>query len=74
MSASAIHPGMTATAAVTGLPTAPMLARAERLLLGVRLTLAMLAAGLLVLALAWEFFVPDGTPLATLVAGAAAAL
>jgi Zn2+/Cd2+-exporting ATPase len=74
MSASATHPGMTATAAVTGFPTSPILARPERLLLGARLTLAMLAAGLLLVALAWDFLIPDGKPLATLVAGLAAAL
>lgn len=67
-------PGARATAAITGLPTAPMLAQAERLLLGARLTLAMLAAGLLLVALAWEYLVPNGSAVATLVAGAAAAL
>jgi len=54
--------------------SAPVLAPAERLLLGTKLTLAMLSAGLLLVALAWEFAVPDGAALATLVAGAAAAL
>ncbi|PPQ34203.1 HAD-IC family P-type ATPase, partial [Rhodopila globiformis] len=67
-------PGARATAAITRLSTAPMLARAERLLLGARLTLAMLAAGLLLVALAWEYLVPNGSAVATLVAGAAAAL
>ena len=61
-------------AAVTGLSAAPVLARAERLLLGARLTLAMLAAGLLLVAVGWELAVPDGIALATLVACAAASL
>lgn len=74
MSATAADPGFAAPAAITGLSEAPILRRAERLLLGARLTLAMLAAGLLLIALGWEFFVPDGKPVATLVAGAAAAL
>ncbi|CAH2604332.1 Heavy metal translocating P-type ATPase [Rhodovastum atsumiense] len=64
---------MSMSATVTELPTG-MLARSERLLLGARLTLAMLAAGLLVVALAWEFAVPEGTAVATLVASTAAAL
>ncbi len=51
-----------------------LLARAERLLLGVRLTLALLAAGLLVMAVGWEFVFPDQAPLANLIAGAAATL
>jgi Zn2+/Cd2+-exporting ATPase len=51
-----------------------LLAGAERLLLGVRLTLALLAAGLLVVALGWEFAFPDDAELANLVAGAAAIL
>ncbi len=51
-----------------------LLARAERLLLAVRLTLAMLAAGLLVIALGWRWAFPADTALASLVAGVAAAL
>lgn len=51
-----------------------LLARTERLLLGAQLALAMLSAGLLAVAVAWEFFVPDAGPLATLVASVAAAL
>ncbi len=51
-----------------------LLAGAERLLLGLRLTLALLAAGLLVVAVGWEFAFPDDAGLANLVAGAAAAL
>ena len=49
-----------------------LLARAERLLLGLRLTLALLAAGLLLVAVGWEFAFPDDAALANLVAGAAA--
>jgi heavy metal translocating P-type ATPase len=51
-----------------------LLARAERLLLAVRLTLAMLSAGLLVLALFWQWAFPADTALAGLIAGTAAAL
>ncbi len=51
-----------------------LLARAERLLLALRLTLAMLAAGLLLVAVGWQFAFPAETDLANLVAGAAAAL
>jgi heavy metal translocating P-type ATPase len=51
-----------------------LLARAERLLLGVRLTLALLSAGLLAVAVVWAFVFPDQTDLANLVAGAAAIL
>jgi len=51
-----------------------LLARAERLLLGLRLTLALLAAGLLLVAVGWEFAFPDDAALANLVAGAAAIL
>jgi len=51
-----------------------LLAGAERLLLGVRLTLALLAAGLLVVAVVWQFAFPDDAALANLVAGAAAIL
>jgi heavy metal translocating P-type ATPase len=51
-----------------------LLARAEQILLAVRLTLAMLAAGLLLLALLWQWAFPNDTALATLVAGGAAIL
>jgi heavy metal translocating P-type ATPase len=51
-----------------------LLERAERLLLAVRLTLAMLAAGLLVLSLLWAWAFPQGAALANLVAGGAAIL
>lgn len=66
---------------VTALPapaiTAPhvgLLARAERMLLAARLTLAMLAAGLLVLSLLWQWFSPEQRALADLTAGCAAVL
>jgi heavy metal translocating P-type ATPase len=51
-----------------------LLARAERWLLGAQLTLAMLSAGLLAVAVAWEFLVPGAAALASLVASVAAAL
>jgi heavy metal translocating P-type ATPase len=51
-----------------------LLVRTERLLLGLRLTLALLAAGLLVVAVGWEIAFPDEAALANLVAGAAAVL
>jgi Cd2+/Zn2+-exporting ATPase len=51
-----------------------LLVRAERLLLGLRLTLALLAAGLLVVAVGWEIAFPDDAALANLVAGVAAIL
>jgi heavy metal translocating P-type ATPase len=47
---------------------------AERGLLAARLTLAMLAAGLLAIAVAWEFAAPSQQALADLVAGVAAVL
>jgi Zn2+/Cd2+-exporting ATPase len=50
------------------------LAWLERLVLRVQLTLAMLAAGLLAVALGWEWAFPQQTALATLVAGVAAVL
>ena len=53
---------------------ASLLALAERGLLAVRLTLAMIAGGLLVVAVLWEFFFPDQRMLADLVAGGAALL
>ena len=51
-----------------------LLARAERWLLGAQLTLAMLSAGLLALAVTWEVLAPDAAALAGLVAAVAAAL
>ena len=62
------------TIALPGLPAPGLLARAERWLLGAQLTLAMLSAGLLALAVAWEFLVPGAAALANLVASLAAAL
>lgn len=51
-----------------------LLARAERLLLAVRLTIALLATGLLIVAVGWEYLFPDDAPLANMVAGVAALL
>ena len=51
-----------------------LLSRRERLSLGLRMGLSMLAAGLLLIALLWQFVVPDGQDVAQLVAAAAAAL
>ncbi len=51
-----------------------LLARSERLILAVRLTLAMLAAGLLLLAVVWQWAFPGEATLAQLIAGVAAAL
>jgi Cd2+/Zn2+-exporting ATPase len=51
-----------------------MLSRAERWSLAMRLTLALLAAGLLVVAILWEAVFPERAALANLVAGLAAAL
>nr|WP_294577396.1 cation-translocating P-type ATPase [uncultured Rhodopila sp.] len=51
-----------------------LLARTEQLLLGAQLTLAMLSAGLLGLAVLWQFAVPGDTGVASLVAALAAAL
>ena len=54
-------------------PRAPgILARSERLVLALRLTLALLATGLLALSLLWRWLVPAGAPVAELVAGIAA--
>ncbi len=69
--AAAVGP---ATADAAGGARAGLLARAERVLLAVRLTLAMLSAGLLALALAWRWAFPAEEAVANLVAGAAAAL
>jgi heavy metal translocating P-type ATPase len=66
---------MSATTLPLPTPTFPgLLASAERLLLALRLTLAMLAAGLLALALLWQYAFPADAPLAALIAGAAALL
>ncbi len=51
-----------------------MLSPAERWSLGMRLTLALFAGGLLVVAILWEAVFPDDSALANLVAGLAAAL
>jgi heavy metal translocating P-type ATPase len=51
-----------------------LLSRTERRLLGVQLTMAMLAGGLLLLALGLRLLAPDQADVAELVAGAAAAL
>jgi heavy metal translocating P-type ATPase len=67
--AAGIPPAPVASATASGL-----LAGAERLLLAVRLTLAMLAAGLLVLALLWQWAFPGEQALASLIAGGAALL
>ena len=53
---------------------ASLLARAERALLAVRMTVAMGAAGLLVLAVAWQAIAPEQRALSDLIAGAAALL
>jgi Zn2+/Cd2+-exporting ATPase len=53
---------------------AGLLSRAEQRLLGAQLTLAMLAGGVLVMAVALRLLAPDQTDVAELVAGAAAAL
>jgi heavy metal translocating P-type ATPase len=53
---------------------APLLANAERIILAVRLTLAMLAAALLALGLFWQWAFPDDVALANLIAGVAAVL
>jgi heavy metal translocating P-type ATPase len=49
-----------------------LLAHAEQIILAVRLTMAMLATGLLVLALLWQWAFPAEAALANLIAGAAA--
>ena len=54
--------------------SAAPLARAERLALSLQLTLAMLAGGLVIVALGWEWAFPREAALASLVAGAAAVL
>jgi heavy metal translocating P-type ATPase len=59
---------------MSAVATPGLLARAERLLLGAQLTLAMLSAGLLVVAVVWKFLAPDAADMVNLVAAAAAAL
>ncbi len=55
-------------------PDAPgsLLGRTERLVLAARLTLSMLATGLLVVALLWRWLVPAGAAVADIAAGLAA--
>ncbi len=65
---------MSATTLSTARLSSGLLAQAERLLLAVRLTLAMLAAGLLLLSLLWQWAFPEEAALASLVAGGAAIL
>jgi len=55
-------------------PAGPLLAVAERGLLALRMTLAMMAAGLLALAVVWQVAFPEQRMLSDLVAGAAALL
>lgn len=71
MSATALRAG---PRPAPGLGLGQLLARAERFFLAVRLTLAMLAAGLLLLAIAWDYAFPEQAELGTLVAGGAALL
>ena len=51
-----------------------LLDKSERILLGIRLSLAMFAAGLLIVAVGWQWAFPEDAVLANLVAGVAAAL
>ncbi len=51
-----------------------LLDRSERILLGLRLSLAMFAAGLLIVAVGWQWLFPEDAVLANLIAGVAAAL
>ena len=55
-------------------PMPGLLARTERLLLGLRLTLALLSAGLLAVAVGWGVLFPEQADLAQLIGGAAAVL
>ena len=68
MSATTLAPSPEAVAAQS------LLSRAERWSLAMRLAVALLAAGLLLVAILWEAVFPDETALANLVAGLAAAL
>ncbi len=62
---------MSATTAGSG-TTLPLLSFGERFSLAMQLTLSMIAAGLLVIALAWRWVFPDEQGVADLAAGAAA--
>jgi heavy metal translocating P-type ATPase len=59
---------------MTALAMPGLLARTERLLLGAQLTLAMMSAGLLAVAVLWQFAIPGDPGVAGLVAALAAAL
>jgi heavy metal translocating P-type ATPase len=59
---------------VADIPAGPLLRVSERTILALRLTLAMAAAALLVVALAWQAVFPDQALVAQLVAGGAALL
>ena len=63
---------MSTTLTMAPAPSVGLLARGERLLLAVRLSLALAATGLLLLSLAWRYAFPEDAPLAELVAGLAA--
>jgi len=71
---SAVIQPAIAGASRTKRPGAALLAFAERGMLALRLTLAMAAAGLLLLAVLWQVAFPDQRALSDLVAGAAALL
>lgn len=67
--------GLSASAPLTGSSVPPsLLSRAERAILGLRLTLGLVALCLLVVAAAMHLFLPDERGIADLVAGMAAAL
>ncbi len=74
MSATALGSATEAPAAPTAAPPGDLLAGSERLVLAARLTLSTLATGLLVIALLWRWWVPDGQAVAELAAGVAAAM
>jgi heavy metal translocating P-type ATPase len=61
-------------AALASAPPRPLLAFVERGLLGLRLTLAMFAGGLLLLAVLWQVAFPEQRALSDLIAGGAALL
>ena len=65
---------MSATTLDAAPPRASLLARAERTLLALRMTTAMVTAGLLVLAVLWQAAFPGERMLSDLVAGVAALL
>src|SRR3954471_2548203 len=60
--------------AATAAPGAGLLSSAEQRSLGIRLTVSLVAAGLLVIAACLELLLPDQTDVAELIAGAAALL